>query len=221
MISTYISNAKINIDVKSVELALDALNQFLAEPSNNQAPVWTYRIPELGEGGACSLFGALQDEPFSLESELPKDKDNNDALADLQKIVFFIEQKTNVDWFGIYQARSTSEGPQLLKLAYLGAPSRPLFPLTPEFAQISNNVQVGLSGKARIINDVATYVASGGEYYTCDPKVSAEVCLPLFNEEQQCIGIIDAEAFQTEFFTDAMMAFFVAVCIKIPHYLPR
>ena len=73
----------------------------------------------------------------------------------------------------------------LVKLSYFGAPSRAEFPLTDEFAAISNNSTVGLSGKARIINDVPAYLTKGGEYYTCDPKVLAEACIPLFDAQGQ------------------------------------
>ena len=70
-----------------------------------------------------------------------------------------------------------------------------------------------------VINNVEQYLAAGGEYYTCDPKVKAEACLPLFNAQQQCIGIVDGEAFNTDFFDKATLALLIACCIKIPHFL--
>ena len=36
------------------------------QQSNEQQIVWQYLIPELGEGGSCSLFGQLQEAPFEL-----------------------------------------------------------------------------------------------------------------------------------------------------------
>ncbi|MDC2890843.1 hypothetical protein [Psychrosphaera algicola] len=66
-------------------------------------------------------------------------------------------------------------------MAYFGEPSRAEFPLTPEFATISNNSFVGLYGEKRTINDVQKYVADGGEYYTCDPKVKSELCWPILS----------------------------------------
>lgn len=212
--------ASIEIDQEYVKAAVHELQEYLLENTGKAAAVWQYQIPELGEGGSCSLFGALQDEPFKLDSILERVPSTESALSNLQAIVQFIELKTNVDWFGIYQTRQIKEGSQLLKLAYRGAPSRPLFPLTAEFSKISNNVQVGLSGKGRIINNVEAYVQQGGEYYTCDPKVKSEVCLPLYDTQNQCIGIIDAESFEKDFFTAQQLAYFVAVCIKIPQYLP-
>jgi putative methionine-R-sulfoxide reductase with GAF domain len=68
---------------------------------------------------------------------------------------------------------------------------------------------------------VAEYVAQGGEYYTCDPKVQSEACLPMFDNISGCIGIIDAEAFSTGIFDEQVLAVLVAACIRIPQYLPR
>ncbi|MFC3032384.1 GAF domain-containing protein [Pseudoalteromonas fenneropenaei] len=220
MISTYLHNAGVSADPALVAATLQELELFLTSQPQVSG-VWSYKVPELGEGGACSLFGHLQDEPFELHTVLEKTPASQQALDTLQTIVAFIEQKTAVDWFGIYQTRTTDTGAQLAKLAYRGAPSRPLFPLTPAFAATSNNVQVAMSGKGRVINDVASYVAKGGEYYTCDPKVQAEVCLPLFTESGECIGIIDAEAFQQGFFDEQKLVYFIAACIKIPQHLPQ
>ncbi|WP_462157716.1 GAF domain-containing protein [Pseudoalteromonas sp. GB56] len=179
---------------------------------------WQYLIPELGEGGACSLFGHLQDEPFSLTEYL--DSSVQPQLSKLQAIVDFVVEQSGVDWFGIYQSREVDGEPQLLKLAYHGAPSRPLFPINEAFAATSNNVQVVMSGKARIINDVEDYVAKGGEYYTCDPKVKSESCLPLYSQQGKVVGIVDAEAFSKDFFTPERIALLVAACKEIVEHLP-
>ncbi|WP_440053582.1 GAF domain-containing protein [Pseudoalteromonas sp. T1lg65] len=184
-------------------------------------PVWSYQIPELGEGGACSLFGYLQEEPFLLSDYIDSDPNMELALTKLQTIVEAVVECTGVDWFGIYQSRKIDDVQQLLKLAYSGAPSRPLFPITAAFAETSNNVQTVMSGKARVVNNVSEYVAQGGEYYTCDPKVQSETCLPIFDEFQNCIGIVDAEAFSTDFFTEEVLALLAAACIRIPRFLPQ
>ncbi|KAF7774234.1 hypothetical protein PCIT_a0643 [Pseudoalteromonas citrea] len=220
MISKYLTRANVDINVFQIEEALSELDRFIAETANKQEAVWSFMIPELGEGGACSLFGHLQETPFELDSYLARSEDNCQRLSQLQSIVYYIEQKTHVDWFGIYQNITTKDGLQLLKLAYCGAPSRPLFPVNDTFAATSNNVQVVMSGLGRVINNVQNYVANGGEYYTCDPKVQSESCLPLYNEQMQCIGIIDAEAFRNDFFTAETLAILIAACIRIPHYLP-
>ena len=117
-----------------------------------------------------------------------------------------------MDWFGIYQTRDIDNQQQLLKLSYFGSPSRPLFPVSQEYAKISNNAFVALSGEGRVINSVASYVKSGGEYYTCDPKVQAEVCLPIIAKNGQVLGIIDAETFTEDVFTPEVLALFTAVC---------
>lgn len=218
MISSYLNIAQLDLDPQLIAKELELLEQYIA---SSQLPSvrWEYQIPELGEGGACSLFGYLQDEPFKLSDYVATHSQNEHKLANLQNIVNYIQQQTQVDWYGIYQATDTSEGAQLLKLAYHGAPSRPLFPLTEAFAAGSNNVQVALSKQGRVINNVENYLASGGEYYTCDPKVKAETCLPLFNAQNECVGIVDAEAFNNDFFDSRTLAILVACCIKIPHFL--
>ncbi|BBN81002.1 hypothetical protein PA25_09870 [Pseudoalteromonas sp. A25] len=221
MVSLYLSRTGLSVDPQTVELALGKLDEFLNDERNAHDAIWSYLIPELGEGGACSLFGHLQDEPFQLSSFLAYNDQSNGALSRLQSIVAFVKQVTDVDWFGIYQTRQTAQGQQLLKLAYCGAPSRPLFPINEQFAATSNNVQVVMSAQARVINDVQEYVAGGGEYYTCDPKVQSESCLPLFDSTNNCIGIIDAEVFSKDFFTPNVLALLIAVCIKIPRYLPE
>jgi L-methionine (R)-S-oxide reductase len=67
---------------------------------------------------------------------------------------------------------------------------------------------------------VAAYLGTGGEYYTCDPKVQAEACLPLFDQSGKITGIVDAEDFNKNVFTADAMALLVAVCLTIPSYLP-
>ncbi|EJI84318.1 hypothetical protein AEST_28640 [Alishewanella aestuarii B11] len=198
-----------------------ALRQYLEQVS---APTvnWQYQVPELGEGGACSLFGVLAAEPYDLTAILGgQTAANQEALARLSQITAFYQQQAGVAWFGIYQARPNPAGEAVLvKLSYFGAPSRAEFPLTPEFATISNNSSVGLSGKARVINSVASYLQQGGEYYTCDPKVQAEACLPLYAQSGRILGIVDAEDFQAEVFDQRALALLVAVCLTIPDYLP-
>ncbi|MDX3773262.1 histidine kinase [Chromatiaceae bacterium AAb-1] len=197
------------------------LQQYLAGHSLPDVS-WRYRVPELGEGGACSLFGQLAAEPYDLTAILGgKTTAAQQALAMLTLITRFYQQHSGLAWFGIYQARhNTTDEPVLVKLAYYGAASRAEFPLTPEFALISNNSTVGLSGKARVINDVSAYLREGGEYYTCDPKVQAEACLPLFSQSGTIAGIIDAEDFRPQVFTPDAVALLVAVCLAIPAYLP-
>lgn len=229
-ISNYLENSGLvsQPELVSAEFAaktayyLTQLTELLAQADNETAVQWQYSVPELGEGGACSLFGVLAETPYDLTEILGgKTPANQQALSQLGQLSRYYQQHANVAWFGIYQARTNNAGQAVLvKLSYFGAPSRAEFPLTAEFAQISNNSTVGLSGKARVINDVAAYLQQGGEYYTCDPKVLAEACLPLFDQSGKIVGIVDAEDFTKHVFTPDAMALLVAVCLTIPNYLP-
>ncbi|MDY0745746.1 hypothetical protein SNE35_14595 [Paucibacter sp. R3-3] len=174
---------------------------------------WAYRVPELGEGGSCSLFGQLAERPYDLAGTLGGRTDANRRLLGIAATaVQYYRERSRSQWFGVYQSRGHAAGnPVLVKLAYFGAESRAEFPLTPEFAAGSNNSAVGLSGTGRLINDVASYVAEGGGYYTCDPKVKSEACLPLFNERREVIGIVDAEAFEAHVFEGEELALLLAV----------
>jgi L-methionine (R)-S-oxide reductase len=112
----------------------------------------------------------------------------------------------------VYKRCPRPAAPALVKLAYRGSPSRAEFPLTEEFAAHSNNSSVGLTGHARVIQDVVSYAAAGGQYYTCDPSVMAEVCLPLFCNGHVC-GIIDAETAVKDFFTPTALCRVVAFAL--------
>ncbi len=182
---------------------------------------WQFRVPELGEGGSCSLFGQLADEPYDLLPILGGQTDaNQQLLAKVTAVVQFYQAHSASHWFGVYQRRVNPAGETVLvKLAYFGAESRAEFPLTAEFAAISNNSTVGLSGQGRIINDVAAYLAQGGEYYTCDPKVQAEACLPLIGVDGAVIGIIDSEAFTQNLFHGKELALLIAVALTLPALL--
>jgi putative methionine-R-sulfoxide reductase with GAF domain len=191
------------------------------QQSNEQQIVWQYLIPELGEGGSCSLFGQLQEAPFELTQYIAANEQNTRALAALASIVAFVEKQNLINWFGIYQSRQIEGQTQLLKLSYFGNPSRPLFPVDENYARISNNAFVALHGKGRVINNVEQYVANGGEYYTCDPAVKSEVCLPYFSESGEVLGIIDAEAFENDVFNQDALALLQAICEIVPNYLPE
>ncbi len=197
----------------------DFQQQLLAHIAQSTPPVqWQYQIPELGEGGACSLFGHLAAEPYNLAATLGGEtSDNLSLLQRMTAVVEFYQRHSRSDWFGVYQRRLNLAGEDVLvKLAYFGAPSRPEFPLTTEFAAISNNSSVALSGQARLISQVASYVAAGGEYYTCDPKVQAEACLPLYGTSGEVIGIVDAEAFSPDLYVGTELALLVAVVTVLP-----
>ncbi|WP_394778809.1 GAF domain-containing protein [Undibacterium sp.] len=224
-LESYLSNSSIN----QAELPSDFAQQVsqyqrqlrAAIEISDVAPQWQYKVPELGEGGSCSLFDQLAAEPYDLEATLGgKTPANLRLLQQVGAVVHFYQQHSRSQWFGVYQSRVNAVGETVLvKLAYFGAASRAEFPLTPEFAAISNNSTVGLSGKGRIINNVESYVAGGGEYYTCDPKVQAEACLPLLAQDGQVLGIIDSEAFEQNIFSGAELALLIAVATSLPAIL--
>jgi putative methionine-R-sulfoxide reductase with GAF domain len=223
--NSYLNTIKTSCDHALISRHLESLKTFLNNNNAVSEIQWQYKIPELGEGGSCSLFGRLQSEPFDLKNILLKENQELDAnlvysMQILTQIVDYIVQVSGVDWFGIYQKRDTNNEQGLVKLTYHGAPSRPIFPLTSDFSLLSNNVQVALSKKPRIINDIESYQAQGGEYYICDPKVKSEVCLPILTATGEMLGIIDAEAFKTDFFDENTVALLIAACLLIPNYLP-
>ncbi|ALZ74621.1 histidine kinase [Rheinheimera sp. F8] len=222
-IQSYLSRCGFNADAFSADFyqQVTDFQQQLAALTPAAAVQWQFRVPELGEGGSCSLFGQLADEPYDLRPILGGQTDaNQQLLAKVTAIVQFYQANSASHWFGVYQRRNNPAGETVLvKLAYFGAESRAEFPLTAEFAAISNNSTVGLSGQGRIINDVAVYLAQGGEYYTCDPKVQAEACLPLVGASGEVVGIIDSEAFTQNLFHGKELALLIAVALTLPALL--
>lgn len=220
MVSSYLSTAGLECPVSLIESKIELIQTYLAQHGLDTKAPLHYYVPVLGEGGSCSLFGHLQAEPFELSSVVNITDDKNlERLNCLQAIVDCVVKESQVDWFGIYLKVTHDSQQQLVKLAYFGAESRACFPLNETFAALSNNVKVGLSKRARVINDIPTYLTEGGEYYTCDPKVLAESCLPLLSGDNQLLGIIDAEAFKLHFFDDEQLALLIAACFVIPKYL--
>lgn len=207
----------------------EQLQQFIESTEKDTQVQWQYQVPELGEGGSCSLFDQLSSTPYDLAARLGGPTAGNlQLLQQVTALVKFYQQHSGSQWFGVYQKidqktdqkiDQTDTGLDgntvLVKLAYFGAASRAEFPLTPEFAAISNNSTVGISGKGRIINNVSAYLATGGEYYTCDPKVQAEACLPILAADGRVLGIIDSEAFTQNIFTGAELALLVAVATSL------
>lgn len=201
-----------------------AAYQELGEASSGTAhtdALYSYRVPELGENGACSLPDQLADAPYDLAATLGgRTPDATAQLVALNRLAELVQQETGCGWIGIYQSRDVADGRALVKLAYRGKPSRAEFPLTAEFAVHSNNSAVGLSGRGRIIANVEAYLAEGGAYYTCDAEVQSEACLPLFDEAGTVIGIVDAEDARRDFFRGAVLERIVALCMAAPGALP-
>jgi L-methionine (R)-S-oxide reductase len=177
--------------------------------------MYRYAVPKLGEGGACSIFDEFENEPYDLANILGGSNPTNDELLlRLNALIQSTQQLCGAGWIGIYQARKNVAGEDVLvKLAYRGKPSRAEFPLTKEFAEGSTNSQVGLSGKAVVINDVAAWQAKGEAFYVCDPAVQSEACVPILSADGKVIGIIDAEAQPLAHFSAQHLAPIIAAAL--------
>src|SRR5437763_6138499 len=104
----------------------------------------------LTEDGACSIVDELAPVPYDLAA-IPggRTEQSTRRLALLGRLVERAQESTGAEWVGIYQRRThAAEAPVLVKVAYVGRPSRAEFPLTREFAERSTNSAVGLTGHA-------------------------------------------------------------------------
>jgi len=132
-----------------------------------------------------------------------------------------VQETTGADWVGIYQKRVNSAGvPVLVKLSYVGRPSRAEFPLTHEFAEKSTNSTVGLTGRATVIEDVSRHVEAGGGFYVCDDGVQSEACVPILDEAREVAGIVDVEAKPKGFFGADRLTVIAALALVAPAVLP-
>ena len=193
------------------------LNNFVSEVFSQTPPelseeavkkLYVYDVPKMSPDGSCSIIEEKAEKPYNLAETLGLDSDwkklqhhpHTIRLWRLRNIVAKIYKESEVAWFGIYRKVNNPQGESVLaKEAYEGIFSRAEFPLTKEFAKKSNNSTVGLSGQAIIIQDV---MAHNGAYYKCDGEVNSEFCAPILDGENKVIGIIDAEAFAKNHYTD-------------------
>ncbi len=215
-LDNYLHHAGLSLSPQSRDLAL-TLVQRLAQlkARSHKRDLYRYPVPEPGEGGACSLFRSLADAPYDLSVLLGGRSDTHDRLLSrLDQAVDQVADITGLEWLGIYQVKERSQGDRVLvKLAYRGAVSRAEFPLTDDFAKLSNNSTVGLTGKGRLIQSVARFQAQGGSYYNCDPKVKAELCIPLFGADGAVVGILDAEAFAENAFNELRLGLCIGLAL--------
>jgi L-methionine (R)-S-oxide reductase len=186
------------------------------------ASLYTYRVPMLTEDGTCSMVDELAPVPYDLTAILGGHSDQTTRrLALLERLVERAQETTGAEWIGIYQRRVNTAGvPVLVKVAYVGRPSRAEFPLTREFAERSTNATVGLTGRATVIDDVSKHVEAGGGFYVCDEGVQSEACLPILEEAGQVVGIVDAEAKPRGFFGAERLAVVAALALVAPAVLP-
>lgn len=198
-------------------------------PSPDLSALFTYRIPRVTLGDTCAK--SLEPEPFDLHRALtgrPFDPEAVDAalaerISKLASIVKHVARCTTAEWVGVYRvvksdvtAYPVLSGSEttLLKEAYVGAPSRPFFPLTEEFASKSNNSTVGRSGVAVIIQDTRR-IGDDTPYYSCDGSVRSELCAPILDSDGSVIGIMDVESFAPSFFTPERVSFVLDMCAQL------
>ena len=184
--------------------------------------LYTYRVPMLTDDGACSIVDELAPVPYDLGAILGgRSEQTTRRLALLERLVERAQETTGSDWLGIYQKRVNPAGvPVLVKVSYVGRPSRAEFPLTHEFAEKSTNSTVGLTGRATVIEDVSRHVEAGGGFYVCDDGVQSEACVPILDDARQVVGIVDAEAKPKGFFGAERLAVLAALAVVCPAVLP-
>lgn len=185
--------------------------------------LYRYVVPLTSEDGSCSLIDEMDPVPYDLARILGGESEPNTRKLKLLNILATrATMVTGTDWVGIYQQRINPAGsPVLVKLAYRGRPSRAEFPLTAEFAKGSTNSAVGLSGQARLIDDVEAYTAEGGSFYVCDDAVQSEICVPIVDTaDGKVLGVIDAEASPKHFFNADRQSAIVAMALVASALLP-
>ena len=204
-----------------------ALRDFMEAMSEKVAIVdpgslYTYRVPMLTADGACSVVDDLAPVPYDLTAILGgRSEQTTRRLALLERLVERATETTGAEWIGIYQRRKNPAGvPVLVKVAYVGRPSRAEFPLTREFAERSTNSTVGLTGRATVIDDVSKHVEAGGGFYVCDEGVQSEACVPILDEAREVAGIVDVEAKPKGFFGADRLTVIAALALVAPAVLP-
>lgn len=199
---------------------LEAMGEKVA--IDDPGSLYAYPVPMLTEDGACSMPDELAPVPYDLTGILGgRSEQATRRLALLERLVERARETTGSDWVGIYQRRATPAGlPVLVKLSYVGRPSRAEFPLTPEFAAGSTNSTVGLTGRTLVIDDVKKHVEAGAGFYVCDADVQSEACLPLLDDAGQVVGILDAEAKPRSFYGATRLATLAALAIVAAAVLP-
>ena len=204
-----------------------AIHDLVATLSAGVAPsdprtAYEYPVPMLSEDGTCSVVDEMAPVPYDLTAILGGRSDQTTRrLRLLGTLVHRARETTGAEWVGVYQRRANGTGaPVLVKLAYVGRPSRAEFPLTREFAERSTNSTVGLTGRATVIDNVTRHVEAGGGFYVCDDGIQSEACVPILDESRNVIGIIDAEARPTGFFGAGRLAVVAALAMVSAPLLP-
>jgi putative methionine-R-sulfoxide reductase with GAF domain len=207
-----------------VERAVRDLMEAMAEKVEirDASSLYSYPVPMMTEDGSCSIVDQLAPVPYDLAAILGgRSAQATRRLALLERLVERVQETTGADWIGVYQCRTNAAGvPVLVKLSYVGRPSRAEFPLTREFAEHSTNATVGLTGRATVIDDVSKHVEAGGGFYVCDDGVQSEACVPILSEAGEVAGIVDAEAKPRGFFGADRLGVVAALALVAAAVLP-
>ena len=205
---------------RAVRDLLEAMGEKVA--IEDEASLYTYTVPMLTEDGSCSIVDQLAPVPYDLGAVLGgRSEQTTRRLALLERLVERAQETTAADWVGIYQRRTNAAGLEVLvKVSYVGKPSRAEFPLTREFAQRSTNSTVGLTGRATVIDDVSKHVEGGGGFYVCDDGVQSEACVPIIGADRDVAGIVDVEAKPRAYFGAERLAVVAALAIVAAAVLP-
>ena len=185
------------------------------------ADVFTFRVPILSPDGTCSANKGLEETPYDIRTRIDaSDEEKLERnLRHIHALLAGAQKKVNADWIGVYQTITRPhESDVLVKLAYQGRESRAEFPLTEQYAALSNNSTVAMTGKGIVIDSVREY---HGAYYECDGDVNSEACLPIYSQDfSQVVGIIDAESFSEHHFTSDKVAVLAQLCLQLAETLP-
>jgi putative methionine-R-sulfoxide reductase with GAF domain len=205
---------------RAVRDLLEAMGEKVA--IGDPASLYTYSVPMLTEDGTCSIVDQLAPVPYDLGPILGGRSDQTTRrLSLLARLVERVQETTGAEWVGIYQRRAHPAGGEaLVKVAYVGRPSRAEFPLTREFAERSTNSTVALTGRATVIEDVSRHVEAGGGFYVCDDGVQSEACVPILDGTGGVAGIVDAEANPKGFFGAERLAVVAALALVASPALP-
>jgi L-methionine (R)-S-oxide reductase len=205
---------------RAVRDLVDAMGEKVA--IGDTSSLYAYPVPMLTEDGSCSIVDQLAPVPYDLSAILGgRSEQTTRRLALLERLVERVQETTGSDWVGVYQRRMNPANESVLvKLAYVGRPSRAEFPLTREFAERSTNATVGLTGRATVIDDVSKHVEAGGGFYVCDDGVQSEACVPIIDEMRNVAGIVDVEAKPRGFFGANRLAVIAALAIVAHAVLP-
>ena len=184
--------------------------------------LYSYSVPLLTEDGTCSVVDQMAPVPYDLTGILGgRSEQTTRRLALLERLVERAQETTGAEWVGVYANRVNSAGiPVLVKVSYVGRPSRAEFPLTHEFAERSTNSTVGLTGRATVIDDVSKHVEAGGGFYVCDDAIQSEACVPILTDDREVAGIVDVEAKPKGFFGGDRLVVIAALALVSVAVLP-